>query len=279
MPVTSFESREASRMRFSFSQALSLLNTGNGAKRRYTLDEYLRLLPRFVDADSHVVEAPNLQVLPEGVCNIVAVAASSFRRANQFLLVDIGASTVEFVSFSIDSQDLTIFHSKTLPIGVRSLKSQGLLREHHPEACMEIDLSAKKQYINESIKALVAPVRQDRFSSKSINSIDLSLCGGGSLIPEFSNIFNEIPESRLQQNRIPRPRILKRLDGLVGYEQIPADLLPRYLVACGLTVPKDSFPNYKLPKDLATAFRNIEAVVWTKPFSHLDDNWDYNAIK
>ena len=78
---------------------------------------------------------------------------------------------------------------------------------------------------------------------------------------------------------VPSIAAQQDLSATAGYESITADMLPRYLVACGLSVPAENFSVYRLPLELANLYQEISEMVILKPFSHLDDNWDYNAIK
>jgi hypothetical protein len=216
--------------------------------------------------------------MPEGVCNIVAIASASFRRTDRFSLLDIGAATIELVTFSLEGQQLDIYHSTTSPLGIESLKSKGLALVSL-EDDIDVTADASKQITNEIIRSLISPSKINTTYYKSKRVVDLFLCGGGSLVRAINEIPRTIPENRLRPFGVPPIATHQNLAATAGYELIAAEMLPRYLVACGLSVPAENFSSYRLPTELATLYREISEMEILKPYSYLDDNWDYTAIK
>lgn len=280
LPVTSIDSGESLSMRRAYAFALHLSGDEITSKSNYSLSEYNQILAKYKQARNQgsLDEPGNMQVMPEGVCNIVAIASASFRRTDRFSLVDIGASTIELVTFSLEGQQLDVYHSKTCPLGIESLKSKALA-SLSPDNGIDVTDEARKQITTEIIGSLISPSRINSGYYKDRALVDLFMCGGGSLFGPIANIPQAIPESRLRPFGIPSIASQRNLSASAGYELIDSEILPRYLVACGLSVPADNFSAYRLPPELATLYREISEAVVLKPFSHLDDNWDYNAIK
>ena len=280
LPVTSLNSSEAISMRQAYTFALQASKEEQTSKADYALSEYNQILAdykQFKKRGEHAV-ADNLQIMPEGVCNIVAIASASFRRTDRFSLLDIGAATIELVTFSLEGQQLDIYHSTTSPLGIESLKSKGLALVSLED---DIDLAAdaSKQITNEIVRSLISPSKINTTYYKSKRVVDLFLCGGGSLVRAINEIPRTIPENRLRPFGVPPIATHQNLAATAGYELIAAEMLPRYLVACGLSVPAENFSSYRLPAELATLYREISEMEILKPYSYLDDNWDYTAIK
>jgi len=280
LPVTSVSSREAAAMQRAYAFGLKASTNDQTSKGIYTLLEYNKLLNDYKQFRSNAESSgiSNLQIMPEGVCNIVAIASASFRRTDRFSLIDIGAATIEVVTFSLEGQQLDVYHSKTSPLGIESLRSQELIKTT-PNNEVEITDDASKKITAEVISSLVSPARMDSSYYKLKNSVDLFMCGGGSLVNNLAAIPGQIPENRLRQFGIPPISAHLNLAASAGYELITPNILPRYLVACGLSVPAENFSSYRLPSELSTMFREISQMETLKPYSHLDDNWDYTAIK
>ena len=279
LPVTAVNSSEALSMRRAYAYALESSQSPNRSKSSYTLAEYNQILSEYRQKKRELhVEPSNLQIMPEGVCNIIAIASASFRRTDRFSLLDVGAATIELVTFSLEGQQLDIYHSKTSPLGIESLKSKGLA-SLSPDSLTVITEDAGKQITNEIVSSLISPSRINSEYYKNNNLVDLFMCGGGSLVGAINDIPRLIPENRLKPFGVPSIAIQQNLAASAGYESIDSEMLPRYLVACGLSVPAENFSSYRLPLELANLYREISEMQILKPFSHLDDNWDYNAIK
>ena len=280
LPVTSVSSREAAAMQRAYAFGLKASSNDQTSKEKYTLLEYNKILGDYKQFKSNTVlpEISNLQIMPEGICNIVAIASASFRRTDRFSLIDIGAATIEVVTFSLEGQQLDVYHSKTSPLGIESLKSQELIKTTS-NGVTEITDEGSNKITAEVICSLASPSNMDSSYYKSKNSVDLFLCGGGSLDSSLAAIPSQIPESRLRQFCIPPITVHLDLAASAGYELITPNILPRYLVACGLSVPAENFSSYRLPSELSTMYREISQMETLKPYSHLDDNWDYTAIK
>lgn len=280
LPVTSVKSGEAVSMRRAYTFALQASKEEQTSKTEYALSEYNHILAnykQFTRQESHAV-AENLQIMPEGVCNIVAIASASFRHTDRFSLLDVGAATIELVTFSLEGQQLDIYHSTTSPLGIESLKSKGLALASAGDEITITD-DASKQITNEIVRSLISPSKINTTYYKSKKVVDLFLCGGGSLARAINEIPQSIPENRLGPFGIPPIATQQNLAATAGYELIAAEMLPRYLVACGLSVPAENFASYRLPAELATLYREISEMDILKPYSYLDDNWDYTAIK
>lgn len=280
LPVTSLKSSEAISMRRAYTFALQASKEEQTSKADYALSEYNQMLAdykQFKKRGENAV-ADNLQIMPEGVCNIVAIASASFRRTDRFSLLDIGAATIELVTFSLEGQQLDIYDSTTSPLGIESLKSKGLALVS-PEDEIDITDDASKQITNEIIRSLISPSKINTTYYKSKRVVDLFLCGGGSLVSAIKEIPRTIPENRLRPFGVPPIATHQNLSATAGYELIAAEMLPRYLVACGLSVPAENFSSYRLPTELATLYREISEMEVLKPYSYLDDNWDYTAVK
>jgi hypothetical protein len=277
VPVNSLERHEALVMAEIFSKAIIFSNDINKSKSSYLRAEYKKILGEFTKSPARI-NHHSLQILPEGICNIVAIAAASFRRAERFALIDIGASTAEFLAFSFDLEgNPCVYHSRTFPIGVESLKSCGQLSIDSDLVVLGDEARAK--YTNYTVEAIVNPSRVNLDYYRNIRSVELDMCGGGSLIPIFGEVLDNIPLARFESYKAPKPTVNKDFSMAAEYDHIPVNMLPRYLVACGLSVLIANFGNYKLPLDLAKQFKEIRCYIELKPYSNLEDNWDYTAIK
>lgn len=280
LPVTSVSSREATAIQRAYAFGLKASRDDQTSKGIYTLLEYNKILDEYKQfrSTTELSEISNLQIMPEGVCNIVAIASASFRRTDRFSLIDIGAATIEVVTFSLEGQQLDIYHSKTSPLGIESLRSQDLIKASVNNE-VEITDEASKKITAEVIGSLISPSKIDSSYYKSKNFVDLFMCGGGSLVKSVAMIPGQIPDNRLRQFSIPPISVQLDLAASAGYDSITPEILPRYLVACGLSVPAENFSSYRLPSELSTMFQEISQMITIKPYSHLDDNWDYTAIK
>jgi hypothetical protein len=280
LPVSSVDSYYAWLIRDCCSKAIEFVERSVRCSPYYSTGDYLKIFELFKsdpDNNSH----PHLQTLPEGICNVVACAASSFRRTERFACADIGASTVEFLAFTFERQQLNIFHSTTLPIGIETLRTRGLFWEDAEKSVLGDD--AIQEYWTNLVKTLIAPRRINPKYYINTSSVEFSLCGGGSLIESICNTFSSIPRSRLQGFAIPNLVINSNLSSITGYNSIPSSILPRYLVACGLSVPTANFVNYSLPEDLAQLYVVEDAPqkggVMDTYQGPSTDNWDYTAYK
>ena len=278
--ITSVESEEATAMRCCYKSAVEFSRREDTSKSLYSLSEYIELLSDYKSERSARIgiEISDLQMMPEGVCNIVAIVSASFRRTDRFSLIDVGASTIELITFSLEGQQLDIYHSKTSPLGIESLKSKGLATSHTDNQ-VELSDSASEQLMNEIVYSLVSPSSINNNYYKGNALVDVFMCGGGALVDSINQLPGAIPAKRLQSFGIISIASQANLAASAGYDNISESMLPRYLVACGLSIPAVNFSACKLPNELAAMFREISEMVILKPFSHLDDNWDPNAIK
>lgn len=277
IPVDSIESNEAQAMVEIFSKAIEFSDHDATNKSIYSRAEYKQIIKQFNKQPVEYMH-PSLQILPEGICNIVAIASSTVKLAERFTLIDIGASTTEFLSFSFDLDGRPcVYYSMSYPLGIESLRSQELLSNNFDS--IVLDNKAHNEYINNTVIALVNPIFIARDYYKNIGLVEVKMCGGGSLIPAFGEIIESIPRSRLQSYKVPKLLVLKDLSESVLFDFIPNDILPRYLVACGLSVLVSNFGRYMLPLELAKQFKEISSYEKLVPHSYLNDNWDYTAIK
>ena len=199
LPVTSVNSSEALSMRRSYAYALISSQEESTSKSDYSLSEYNNILADFKNSRKRKAcsDPDNLQVMPEGVCNIIAIASASFRRTDRFSLLDVGAATIELVTFSLEGQQLDIYHSKTSPLGIESLKSKDLASLTEAGEIVITD-DACKQITNEIVGSLISPLKINGSYYRQKNLVDLFLCGGGSLVSSIADIPASIPENRLK---------------------------------------------------------------------------------
>lgn len=208
------------------------------------------------------ISAPPVEIVPEFVAQIASYTRSPQRQPDLHLLVDVGAGTVDVVTFNVHQDDQTgedcfpIFWASVSNLGTHFLMSRRLhafpqtSNEHWSDAsavhgaqefAQAFDISVQdvhktdRLHSKEVAEAITSVLRKTKFNRYPMSpnwrsGIRVFFCGGGSSCDAFDQAINDASSSFdvvLHRIRLPLPSHLKA-------PSLPANHFHRVSVAFGL---------------------------------------------
>jgi len=224
-----------------------------------------------------------IQTFPEFAVQLVGYVRSPRRRESLHALVDVGAGTLDFTTFTVfrnrDGEDLFPIHARGVaPLGTRFLIENRLngtrtttnwhlspfedvpsdeqFRKRlrlSEQGLADLDLPFRKK-VADLLQSRLKYTKERRcpLSSHWETGVPTFVCGGGARVPAYGNLFLRFsqmaPPSKLAINSLAAPDDLKA-------PKLPRNTYDRLSVAYGLSY---------IPDDIGQVFREMETADFTE---------------